>query len=342
MFKFKGWRPSVCHVANKALCPHPHYRGGFDPLTLGWFCIIAHSYTPFFKRPDQCLWSALWSGRHRHTAGCGSAQGRGGCRGTAFATASCCATCLARPTTTGPPWTSAAPDAGVEGDAAVARTDPRGVRFVRNPRERTLREAGSRRQGRAAKAGRAQPTSAAGRGAGKRPGGGSVESLRGPGSSQGPARRLWQEAGGSGRVSAPMTEWYSGTPPLLPPTPVSATASRCWGCAAAAAASVSPQGSSLPAPPLSPSPSPPTFTPWLSSFTGIGFKWRHRFIFTPMTSSQQLEVYWPAKLFSLARSPPCVCLLCPLVCDRLGPSGNQRLFFFFKKKQPTNQHTQLP
>lgn len=55
-------------------------------------------------------------------------------------------------------------------------------------------------------------------------------------------------------------------------------------------------------PPPCPRLSPPFPGAPLSSFTGIGFKWRHLFIFKPMTSSA-LEVSWPATP-SLSPNPP--------------------------------------
>lgn len=108
-------------------------------------------------------------------------------------------------------------------------------------------------------------------------GGGSVESLRGPGSSQGPARRLQGEAGGSGRVcrvlvvvppSPSVTVWYGVSPPNPAPPPPAAGAGG-GRCLRLPAGILSPRSSSF-----SFSLSPP-FTPHLprlSSFTGIGFK----------------------------------------------------------------------
>lgn len=108
---------------------------------------------------------------------------------------------------------------------------------------------------------RARSRARAGRGVGKGRAGGSVESLRG--SSQG------RPGGCRGRPRAAGPVFPLGTVRRPPPpirhrlTPPGLRGRRCRRA---------PRGSSLAAPPLSPSPSPPTFTPRLSSFTGIGFK----------------------------------------------------------------------
>lgn len=316
----------MCLVATKALCPHQRYHGRIRRLNT-WL-VLHHStqVCSFFKRPDQYLRSSLWHWRlfslwqaHRRL------QERPG-EGSVPRHRVCHSVMLRH---------------------MPGETDDDGP---------ASDERSPRRRGRRGRCGGTDPTESGQETPGPGPGswgraGAAYLRRRARGGEERRRRRLgWiasrprllpgagpaAPAGGRGqrtRVTAG-DSMVQRELPHSPCPPVPATASSCWGCAAAAAAaSVSPQGSSLPAPPLSPSPSSPTFTPWLSSFTGIGFKWRHRFIFTPMTSSQQLEVYWPAKLFSLARSPPCACLLCPFVCDRLGPSGNQRLFL---KKNKTN------